>query len=231
MAKSENMKNPTGGQTELVQPGAGTTQASDVDAKLAELRAAEERLAEQRRLLDEDRTRQTAELERQRRTQEEDLARQRRNQEETAQQLRAGAEELERRQSMMATATPPDEGLQAGDTRTHVKVRNNSVRAINIGGTTVFPGKGQVPADAWSRLFDRNGTPVPGAQEHFDTAGGKRPDLQEMSLQNLSMLPDDDAVEVVNESTDAALLEKFISTDPRVGVKKAIRDRIKALES
>lgn len=230
--KSETPKGPATGQTELNTAGTGgtTTGGADLEARAAALKADEERLARERKALEE----KARHLEYQ--TREVELRA--KSVEDRAQELRSGAAHLDRRQEQLAARESLLETPLAGtaasapvDPTDTVEVLNNSRRAIGIGnGELLIPGPNTVSRLAWSKLFGVDGRPVPGAVEHFDSAGGKRPDLQELSLQNLSALPDETATEVVSKSKDTTLMAKFLDTEPRPSLKDAIRRRIKALQ-
>lgn len=229
--KSETQKGPTTGQTELntASTGGTTPGGTDLEARSAALKADEERLARERKALEE----KARHLDQQAREVEERA----KSVEGRAQELRSGAEHLNRRQEALNAresaldVSLPDYTATNIDPTETVEVLNNSRRAIGIGnGERLIPGPNTVSRLAWSKLFDAEGRPVLGAAEHFDSAGGKRPDLQELSLQNLSALPDETAAEVVSKSRDTTLMAKFLDTEPRPGLKDAIRRRIKALQ-
>lgn len=212
MAKSETKT--TGTQTELA-----TTPASEVEQRAAGLKAEEERLAKLKREQEE-----AAEF----------LKRKEAELEQRARELRAGAQHLDARQAELdakaATLAPQAERLETPPGE-HVLVLNNSRRTIGAAdGTPLVPTLvTSVSRAVWARWFGQDGKPVPGAAEHFDTAGGKRPDLQEVSLKNLSALPDEHALSVVESATDVALLSKFLDVEPRESVKLAVHKRLTEL--
>lgn len=229
MAKSEGTK---GTQTELVNAGGTGMQPNpgedEAQRKLADLTAREERLAREKRALEE----REANLKRQ----EEEQARTHQAMEERARELREGARHLEAQQQLLEARTAS--GLTSAEasqdaSEEPVALLNNSSRTIGApDGTALVPTQVTlVSRQAYSRWFGRDGKPVPGVAEHFETTGGKRADLQEVSLKNLSVLPDEHALKVVDSSKDAALLEKFHATEPREGVKAAISKRLAALKA
>lgn len=249
---ARDTKAPTTGQTETgVTSGTSSTSTStggssgsalpaDLEQRMAALKADEERLAREKRAQEE----AAANLKRQ----QEEVERREQGLEQRARELRAGAEHLDQRQAELdrraseaptvtATAAPsaPETSMATLSTnpRAVVRVLNNSGRIIGTADGTPLPPTmtTTIPLATWNRFFDRNGKPTPGASEHFSTAGGKRPDLQEVSLKNLSALPDDHALAVVEESEDTQLLAKFEETDPRDSVREAISRRLDSLKA
>lgn len=112
-----------------------------------------------------------------------------------------------------------------------VTVVNNAAFAIGLfDGTPLKPGINTVSRATWAKLFQKDGKPVPGARQHFEPEGGGRPDLQLVTLDNLSQLPDTHALSAISASTDATRLGQFEQTESRPTVKAAISERIADLK-
>lgn len=239
MAKSE--KDTKAAQTELT-PSTGSAPLppteGDLEARLSALKADEERLAREKKANEE----ATASLKRQ----QDALAERERGMEARAQELRTGAAYLDRREAEMkqglhalaGTGHPPTTSeaasLAAESESDTVLVLNNSTSLIGAAdGTPLVPTRVTELARAtWARWFTPSGKPVPGVAGHLSSEGGtRRPDLQEVSLKNLSALPDEHALSVVQTASagDTALLTKFSETEQREGVKLALQKRLAEL--
>lgn len=238
MAKSE--KDTKAGQTELVAPGGGSTQAgpvdSDMEARQSALKADEERLARAKTAHEE----AAANLKRQ----QEALAEREKAMEARAQELKSGAAYLDKReaelkqglQAVAGTGNAPSTSAALAHAAEEpesdtVAVLNNSTSLIGApDGTPLVPTRVTELARAtWLRWFTPSGKPVPGVAGHFSSEGGtKRPDLQEVSLKNLSALPDEHALTVVQSASakDEGLLKKFSETEQRESVKLALQKRL-----
>lgn len=127
--------------------------------------------------------------------------------------------------SSVATSTATD-GAEV------VAVVNNGRRAIGVpGGFVLYPGTNTVPRSAWAQMFDKSGRPTPGASEHLNSQNGQRPEVQEVSLKNLSQLPDEHAVAAINASRDVEKLALYEQTEARDNVREALSARLKALSA
>lgn len=161
-------------------------------------------------------------------------------------ELKAKAKELEEKEKMLlqrerdldakdtkhtlSPATTPTTG--SADDNEMVAVVNNGRRAIGVpGGFVLYPGTNTVPRYAWKQMFDKSGRPTPGAAEHLNSQNGQRPEVQEVSLRNLSQLPDEHAVAAITASSDEAKLAAHEQTEARDSVRAAVSARLKALRS
>ncbi len=115
---------------------------------------------------------------------------------------------------------------------TEVEVVNNAAHAVGLyDGTPLLPGVTKVSRLAWSKLFLADGkTPVPGALHHFFPTNSGRPDLQVVSVDNLSALVDEHAYTAISSSEDARRLSLFEQTETRPNIKAAISKRIAELK-
>lgn len=113
-----------------------------------------------------------------------------------------------------------------------VAVVNNGRRAIGVpGGFVLYPGVGTVPRHAWAQMFDKAGRPTPGAAEHLNSQNGQRPEVQEVSLRNLTQLPDEHAEAAINASSDVEKLALYEQTEARENVRASVSARLKALRA
>lgn len=158
-------------------------------------------------------------------------------------ELKAKAKELEDKEKMLlqrereldakhtlSPTTTPTTG--SADDNEMVAVVNNGRRAIGVpGGFVLYPGTNTVPRYAWAQMFDKSGRPTPGAAEHLNSQNGQRPEVQEVSLRNLSQLPDEHAVAAITASTDEAKLAAHEQAEARDSVRAAVSARLKALRS
>lgn len=113
-----------------------------------------------------------------------------------------------------------------------VAVVNNGRRAIGVpGGFVLYPGTNTIPRYAWVQMFDKAGRPTPGAAEHLNSQNGQRPEVQEVSLKNLTQLPDEHAEAAISASNDAEKLALYEQTEARDSVRASISARLKALRS
>lgn len=131
--------------------------------------------------------------------------------------------------TLSPTTTPATGSV---DVNEMVAVVNNGRRAIGVpGGFVLYPGTNTVPRYAWKQMFDKSGRPTPGAAEHLNSQNGQRPEVQEVSLRNLSQLPDEHAVAAITASSDEAKLAAHEQTEARDSVRAAVSARLKALRS
>lgn len=113
-----------------------------------------------------------------------------------------------------------------------VAVVNNGRRAIGVpGGFVLYPGTNTIPRYAWAQMFDKAGRPTPGAAEHLNSQNGERPEVQEVSLRNLTQLPDEHAEAAINASSDVEKLALYEQTEARENVRASVSARLKALRA
>lgn len=137
--------------------------------------------------------------------------------------------ELDTKHALNPATTPATGNV---DVNEMVAVVNNGRRAIGVpGGFVLYPGTNTVPRHAWARMFGPDGKPTPGASEHLDSQNGQRPEVQEVSLRNLSQLPDEHAVAAIAASNDEAKLAAHEQTEARDSVRASVSARLKTLRS
>lgn len=149
--------------------------------------------------------------------------------EEKLKQLEARERRLDSRD---ADAPASPSASVASSQEEMVSIVNNGRRAIGVpGGFALYPGLNTVPRRAWARMFDATGKPTPGASEHLDSQNGQRPEVQEVSLKNLSQLPDEHAQTAISASEDVKRLALFEQTEARPHIRVAISERLKVLKA
>lgn len=160
---------------------------------------------------------------------ESDLAAKAKALEEKEKMLLQRERELDAKHTLHPATTPATGSV---DVNEMVAVVNNGRRAIGVpGGFVLYPGTNTVPRYAWAQMFDKSGRPTPGAAEHLNSQNGQRPEVQEVSLRNLSQLPDEHAVAAITASTDESKLAAHEQTEARDSVRAAVSARLKALRS
>lgn len=226
MAKSDTQKagagTPTGTQTELVATtGTGSTASQDetTQRQQADLTAQVERMEREKRAL--------AEREATLRRREAEMEQAQKSLEERA----AEFSKADTRQRQDATATPMGDTTNTDAESEEVAILNNSARAIGAPNSkALLPLQVTVLSRAtFNRWLDDQGRYVPGVAKHFTSTDGKPPALQVVSLANLSALPEQHALGVVEKSEDVGMLEKFRDTESRPAVKDAVKRRLDAL--
>lgn len=141
--------------------------------------------------------------------------------------------ELDSKDTQAKLAGSPPSAVPSTDSAVPtLTVLNNAAFAIGLyDGAPLKPGINEVPLRSWAKFFQKDGTVIPGARPHFEPANGGRPDLQVVSLDNVSALPDPHALTAISNSKDAQRLGDFARTESRPAIREAIKARLKELQT